>query len=100
MMETALSTIAYQNNNGTKSTQQAYRKILDYMATHSNVMLRYVASYMKLAVHSNSSYLSKSNVRIHAGDSFYLTKNNAKKFQNGVMITLPTIVKHVLAPAS
>ena len=100
MMETALSTIAYQNNNGTKSTQQAYRKILDYMATHSNVMLRYVASYMKLAVHSNSSYLSDSNVRIRAGDNFYLTNNNAKKIQNGVVITLSTIVKHVLAPAS
>ena len=40
------------------------RKFLDYVATQEEATLNFNARDMKLAVHSNASYLSEPNARI------------------------------------
>ena len=55
---------------------------------------------MILAVHSDASYLSEAKARSRAGGHFYLTKQNDEEFNNGAVLTISTIMKHVLASAS
>ena len=99
-LATALSTIASQQANGTEETMKACHQLLDYVASHPNAVLRYLASDMILAVHSDASYLSEPKARSRAGGHFYLTNANDEDFNNGAVLTLSTIIKHVMASAS
>ena len=99
-LSTAFSTIPSQQANATVKTKEACEKLLDYMATHTNATVRFTASDMILAVHSDASYLSEAKARSRAGGHFYLTKQNDEDFNNGAVLTISTIMKHVLASAS
>jgi hypothetical protein len=57
----ALSTIASKQSKGTKSTMKKYKQLLDYLTTHINATVRFHASNMILNIHSDASYLSKTN---------------------------------------
>ena len=99
-LATALSTIASQQANATEATMKACNQLLDYVATHPNAVLRYSASDMILAVHSDASYLSEAKARSRAGGHVYLTNTNDENFRNGAVLTVSTIIKHVMASAS
>ena len=96
----ALSTISSQQANGTQETDAACHQLLDYVVTHPNAVLQYLASDMILAVHSDASYLSEAKARSRSGGHFYLTNKNDEKFQNGAVLTLSSIIKHIMASAS
>ena len=96
----ALSTISSQQANGTEATKNAYNQLLNYVATHPNATVRYIASDMVLAVHSDASYFSEAKARSHSGGHFYLTNKGDEAFRNGAVLTLSSIIKHVLASAS
>lgn len=96
----ALSTISSQQAHGTEATKQACKQLLDYVATHPNATVKYKASDMILAVHSDASYLSEAKARSRSGGHFYLTNQNDEEFSNGAVLTLSSIIKHVLASAS
>ena len=96
----ALSTISSQQAHGTEATKQACKQLLDYVATHPNATVKYIASDMILAVHSDASYLSEAKARSRSGGHFYLTNQNDEEFSNGAVLTLSSIIKHVLASAS
>ena len=72
---------------------------LDYCATHPNAGVRFHASDMMLVMHSNGSYLSEPESKIRAAGHFYLSKIN-EKFNNGAVVTLSKIIKHVMTSAS
>ena len=55
---------------------------------------------MILAVHSDASYLSEAKARSRAGGHFYMTNKNDEEFNNGAVLTVSTIIKHVMASAS
>ena len=55
---------------------------------------------MILAVHSDASYLSEKKSRSQAGRNFYLTNHTDKTFNNGSVLTISSIIKHILASAS
>ncbi len=55
----ALSSIASQQNKGTEATMNATKQLLDYIATHPNPAITYLASDMILALDTDGSYLSK-----------------------------------------
>jgi hypothetical protein len=57
----ALSTIASKQAKGTKSTMKKCKQLLDYLATHPKATVRFYSSDMILNVHSDASYLSKTN---------------------------------------
>ncbi len=96
----ALSTIATRQANGTRAIADACHQLLNYVATHPNAGLRYHACDMILAIHTDASYLSEMGGRSRAAGNFYLTNQNDKYFNNEAILTLSSIIKHVMSSAS
>ena len=68
-------------------------QLLDYLATHD-------ASDMKLAVHSDASYLSESKARSQAGGHFFLSNGADIPANNGAILNITHIIKHVMTSAT
>ena len=96
----ALSAIAARQANGTQAVAAAVRQLLNYVATHPNPAIRYVASDMIPALHTDASYLSELEGKSRAAGHFYMTKQDDDEFKNGGILTLSAIIKHVMASAS
>jgi hypothetical protein len=75
-------------------------QILDYIATHPNAGLRYNACDMILAVHTDAYYLSEAGGKSPVAGHFYLTNQNNENFNNGAVLTLSAIIKHLMSSAS
>ncbi len=75
-------------------------QLLDYVAKHPNAGIHYLASNMILAVHTNALYLSEHNARSRASAHFYFTNKGDKKFNNGTILNLASIIEHVMSLAS
>eukprot|EP00957_Ditylum_brightwellii_P198590 15135833-Ditylum_brightwellii.AAC.1 len=100
MLAAALSTIASQQANATKNAEEACHQLLDYVATHPNTAVQFLASNMILTIHSDASYLSETNTRSRAAGHFFLTKKGDEEYNNGAILTLSTIIQHVVVSAS
>jgi hypothetical protein len=87
------ATIQWHTSHG-----NAYNQLLNYVATHPNAGLWYYACDMILAVHTDASYLPEAGS--HAVGHFYLTNQNNQYFNNGAVLTLSAIIKHVMSSAS
>eukprot|EP00957_Ditylum_brightwellii_P139697 10646431-Ditylum_brightwellii.AAC.1 len=74
--------------------------MIDYCHTHQNATLRFLASDMILTLNSDASYLSEKKARSRAAGHFYLSNKDDEEFNNGAIITLSTIIRHVIASAS
>jgi hypothetical protein len=96
----ALSSIAACQANGTTEVANSCQQLLDYVATHPNAGIHYKACNMILAVHTDASYLSEQNGKSRASAHFYLTNHNDHDFNNGAILTLSSIIKHVMSSAS
>jgi hypothetical protein len=96
----ALSSITARQANNTTAVAKSCQQLLDYLATHPNVGIRYKACDMILAVHTNTSYLSEQNSKSRASAHFHLTDHDNEEFNNGAILTLSSIVKHVMSSAS
>ena len=59
-----------------------------------------MASEMILALHSDASYLSEPGAKSRAGGHFYLKDKTDKDVNNGAVLTLSKIIKHVMTSAS
>ncbi len=55
---------------------------------------------MVLLVHTDASYLSKPGGTSRAAGHFYLSNCNDKDFNNRAILTLSTIIKHIILLAS
>jgi len=97
---TALSAIAARQSKGTHAVAEACHQLLDYVATHPDAGIRYHACDMILAVHTDASYLSEPGGKSRAAGHFYLTNQNDEDFNNGAILTLSSIIKHVMSSAS
>ena len=91
----ALSTIASRQAHGTKAPKTACHQLLDYVATHPNAGIHFHAS----AVHTDASYLSEPGEKSRAAGHFYLTDRNDEDFNNRAVLTLLSIIKHVMSSA-
>eukprot|EP00957_Ditylum_brightwellii_P090090 6861053-Ditylum_brightwellii.AAC.1 len=78
MFAVVLSTIASQQATATKQMEAVCHQLLDYVATHPNAAVCFVASDMILAVHLDVSYLSESKARSRKAGHFYLAKRTMK----------------------
>ena len=76
------------------------RQLLDYLASQEDAVLTYRASNMVLAVHSDASYLSKSNARSRAGGHFFMSSNDPIPANNGAILTTAQIIKAVMSSAA
>jgi hypothetical protein len=97
---TALSSIAARQYKGTIAVAEACQQLLDYVATHPNAGIRYKACDMILAVHTDASYLSKPGGKSRASAHFYLTNDGDEDFNNGAILNLASIIKHIMSSAS
>jgi hypothetical protein len=55
---------------------------------------------MILAVHTDTSYLSKQEGKNKVSAHFYLTNDGDEEFNNGAILTLSSIIKHVMSSTS
>ena len=70
-----ISAIASQSSKPTTDTMRQTLQLLDYLVTQEDAVLSYHASDMVLAVHSDTSYLSKPKARSRAGGHFFLSRD-------------------------
>ena len=76
------------------------KQFLEYCATHPNDGVRFVSSDTMLALHSDASYLSEPESKSRASGHFFLGKQNNESFNNGAIMTLSKIIRHVMSSAS
>jgi hypothetical protein len=100
-MLTALSALASEQADPTEATMTKCKQFLDYAASQEDAVVTYKASDMKLAVHSDASYLSEPKARSRAGGHFFLTKKeNDTHPDNGAVLNLAKIIKAVMSSAA
>lgn len=68
----ALSSIAAEQAKATEQTEKHVHTLLDYLATHRDATVRYVASDMVLNIHSDASYLSEPQARSRLGGTYFM----------------------------
>ena len=95
-----ISAIASQSSKPTEDTMKQTKQLLDYIATQEEAVLTYNASEMKLAVHSDASYLSEPKARSRAGGHFFLSNEAAIPANNGAVLNIAHIIKHVMTSAT
>jgi hypothetical protein len=68
----ALSSIAIKQSKGTTKTMEKAKQLLDYLATYPEATICFKASDMILNVHSDASYISKSDAQSRACGHFFM----------------------------
>ncbi len=76
------------------------QQLLDYLAIQGDAVLTYNASNMILAVHSNTSYLSEPKAQSWAGEHFFLSSDTPIPSNNGAVLNIAHIIKHIMSSAT
>ena len=63
-------------------------------------MLTYNVSKMKLAAYSDASYLSEPKTRSRAGSHSFLSSDSAVSHNNGAVLNIAHIIKHIMSSAT
>ena len=99
-MLTAINKIASAQSNPTEDVEASVMHFLNYAHRWPNAQLVMEASDMRLAAHSDASYLSETMSRSRAGGIFFLTKNNVPNFVNGAIEQISTIIPVTVSSAA
>ena len=83
-----------------EDTMQHTQHLLDYITTQEDAVLTVNASDMKLASHSDASYLSEPKARSRAGGHFLLSSDSTIPQNNGAVLNIAHIIKHVMSLAT
>ena len=97
---TPISAIASQSAKPTIETLEQTKQLLDYLATQEDAVLTYHKSDMVLAVHSDASYLCEPKARSRAGGHFFLSNNASIPPNNGAILNIAHVIKHVMSSAT
>ena len=95
-----ISAIASQSATPTEDTMRQTKQLLDYVASQEEAVITYQASEMKLAAHSDASYLSEPKARSRAGGHFFLSNGADIPPNNGAILNIAHIIKHVMSSAT
>ena len=95
-----ISAIAAQSSAPTEETMRQAQQLLDYIASQEEAVLTYSASDMVLATHSDASYLSEPKARSRAGGHFFLSSDSNNPPNNGAILNIAHIIKHVMSSAT
>ena len=96
----ALSAIASEQSKPTENTMKKTKQFLDYAATHPNAILTFRRSNMKLAIHSDASYLSEREARSRAGGHHFLSEEVEDPQLNGAVLNISQIIKPVMSSSA
>jgi len=97
---TPISAIASQSANPTQETLAHTNQLLDYLATQEDAVLTYNRSEMIMAVHSDASYLCEPKAKSRAGGHFFMSTNAKIPPNNGAILNIAHIIKHVMTSAT
>jgi hypothetical protein len=75
-------------------------QLLDNLATQEDAVLSYHASDMVLAIHGDTSYLSKPKAQSRAGGHFFLSRDTTVPPNNGAILNIAHIIKNVMLSAT
>ncbi|EJK51359.1 hypothetical protein THAOC_29472, partial [Thalassiosira oceanica] len=76
------------------------KQLLDYVASQEEAVLTFSASEMKLTVHSDAGYLNEPNARSRAGGHFFLSNDADVPTNNGAILNISHVIKHVMSSAT
>jgi hypothetical protein len=99
-MLTPLSAITSEQAAPTENTMQTCLQFLDYAALQENTIVTYRASNMKLAIHSNASYLSEPKAPSRAGGHMFMAGMEEIPINNEVVLNILQIIKAVMSLAA
>jgi hypothetical protein len=74
--------------------------VLDYAASQEDAIVTYRASDMKLAIHSNTSYLSKPKARSRASGHMFMAGTEEIPINNGAVLHILQIIEAVMSLAA
>eukprot|EP00956_Cyclotella_meneghiniana_P025546 scaffold53455_cov41-Cyclotella_meneghiniana.AAC.12 len=97
-MLTALSSLASEQANPTERTMGKVKQFLDCAASQEDTVIKYRASDMVLAIHSDGSYLSEPKPRSRAGGHYFCSEDVPDP--NGELHTEAGIIKAVMSSAA
>ncbi len=93
----ALSALASQQANPTEQTMALCKQFLDYMASQDKAVLTYKASDMVLAIHSNTSYLSKPKACSRVGGHMFMAGREDVPTNNRAILNILQIIRAVVS---
>jgi hypothetical protein len=97
----ALNTIAASQAKPTKKTRDLCNHLLDFVACHQQVTLRYKASDMILNIDSDAAYLVEPYARSRIAGYFQLNSpRDQHKFVNGAILIECKTLRHVVASSA
>ena len=73
---------------------------MDYCSTHPDAVVRFMASEMILALHSDVSYQTEPCAKAGQEATFTSKTKPDRESNKGAILTLPKIIKHVMSSAS
>ena len=97
---TPISAIAMQSANPTKETLAQTHRLLDYLAMQEDAVLTYNHSKMISVVHSGTSYLCEPKAKSQAGGHLFMSNNAKIPPNNGAILNIAHIIKHVMMSAT
>ena len=95
-----ISVIVSQSVTPTTDTLAHTSQLPDYLASQEEAVLTYECSDVKLAVHSDASYLSEPKARSRARGHFFLSHDKEVPRNNGAILNIAHIIKHVMSLAT
>ncbi len=99
-MLTPLSALASKQATPTKQAMEKCLQFLDYAALQEEAIITYSASNMKLAIHSDASYLSEPKARSQAGGHMFMAGTEEIPINNGAVLNILQIIKTVMSSAA
>jgi hypothetical protein len=99
-MLTPLSAIASKQAAPMENMMQTCLQFLDYAALQEDAIVTYRASDMKLAIHSNASYLSEPKARSRAGGHMFMAGTEEIPINNEAVLNITQIIKAVISLAA
>ena len=104
----ALRNISSDQSKATTNTSKQVAKLLNYLALNPQAEIQYIVSGMKLAIHSNASYLSFAQARSRASGVHFLTEcspdpENPEDFvptTNGILLVVCKIMRNIMVSAA
>jgi hypothetical protein len=96
----ALNAISAGQAKAMVHTEQLVETFLSYVATYPNDGIVYRASNMALCAHADAGCLNETKSRSRAGVHIYLLDDYPNPCFNGMVLTISTIIKFVMASAA
>ncbi len=87
-MLTPLSALASKQVAPLENMMQNCLQFLDYAASQEDAIVTYQASNMKLAIHSNASYLSEPKARSRAGSHMFMAGTREIPIKNRAVLNI------------